>query len=193
MTAAYKRPVVAALFVIAVLIASVAGGAGERRPGLQTYKTSPRTEAGDWYGTWVYKSRDQRVVLWLRADASGRPEYRLQYQSLGTPEAFTTDWTGRSEYAVTGTDALFHLAAKERGEHSIRGTLDWDLQFERSGRRRTAEFEMFRGGDGRHLVLHFHKQSLVIRKGDKEATDNSPGAWTFIKNSRRLVLWEEIF
>lgn len=193
MTAADKRPLVAALFVSVVLIASVANGAGARRPGLQTYKTSPRTDAGDWYGTWVYKSRQQRVVLWLRADAAGQPEYRLQYQSLGTPEAFITDWTGRSEYAVTGTDASFHLVANQRSKDSISGTLDWNLQFEKTGRRRVAEFEMFRGGDGRHLVLNFPKQSLIIRKGDKEATDDSPGAWTFIKNSKRLVLWEEIF
>ncbi len=181
------------LLAAAVLMLSVVHGAGTRRPGPTTLKTAPRTDSGNWYGTWIYKSRDQRILLWLRETESGKPEYRMQYQSLGTPEAFITDWTGRSEYAIAGTDAVFHLAAVKRNADSITGTLEWDLQFEDSGRRRSGEFEMFRGGDGRQLVMHFHKQALVVRRAGKEAVDEAPSAWTFIKYSKRLVLWEEVF
>jgi len=193
MTGNKARRTLAALFAAAVLVLSMAHGAGERRPGPQQYKATPRTDAGQWSGTWVYKSRNQRIVLWLRDNESGKPEYRLQYQSLSSPETFVTDWNGRAEYAVTGTDALFDLAAAERDANTIRGTLKWDLQFKKSGRLKTGTFEMYRGGNGRHLVLNFPKQSLTLRRGKKVATEESGSAWTFIKYSRRLVLWEEVF
>jgi hypothetical protein len=141
----------------------------------------------------VYKSRQQRIVLWLREEQPGKPEYKLQYQSTSTPEAFTTDWNGRAEYAVTGTDALFNLAATEKDGNTIRGTLEWDLQFEKSGRNKSGKFLMYRGGDGRHLVMHFHDQSLTIRRAGKEASEQTETAWTFIKHSKRHILWEEIF
>jgi hypothetical protein len=131
--------------------------------------------------------------MWLREEEPGKPEFKLQYQSLSTPEAFVTDWAGRSDYTVTGTDALFHLAATEKDSDTIQGTLEWNLQFEKSGRNKSGKFLMYRGGDGRHLVMHFHEQDLTIRRAGKEATENAESAWTFIKYSKRLILWEEIF
>ncbi|MBD3868277.1 MAG: hypothetical protein IFK94_09140 [Acidobacteria bacterium] len=193
MTGTQKSRTLAALFAAAVLAMSLVHGAGQRRPGVSDLRLTPQTNAGHWHGTWVYKSRQQRIVLWLREDESGKPEYRMQYQSTSTPEAFITDWAGRADYAVAGTDAVFHLAATERDADTIQGTLEWDLQFEKGGRKRAGKFLIYRGGAGRHLVIHFHEQSLTVRKGDKEATENSSSAWTFIKYSKRLVLWEEIF
>ena len=193
MIAIPSRRTLAALFAAAFLMLSLAHGAGERRPGPTDMKLTPRTDAGVWSGTWVYKSRDQRIVLWLKETEPGKPEYSLQYQSMGTPEAFTTDWNGRAEYAVTGTGALFHLAPVKRDANTITGTLEWDLQFEKSGRKRTGEFEMYRGSDGRELILYFNKQRLTVRRAGKEGIDEAPSAWTFSKYSKRLVRWEEVF
>lgn len=193
MTATCFRRTLAGIFIVALLALGTAIAAGKRPIGQSAFSTDPRTDAGDWYGTWVYKSRHQRVVIWIREDSSGQPEYRLQYQSMGSAEAFNTDWTGRADYAVTGTDASFQLKAVKRDENSITGTLEWDLQFEMAGRRKSGEFEMYRAGDGRLLVMHFFNHTVTIRREGKEASDQSDTAWNFSKASKRQVLWEEIF
>ena len=193
MIGTYFRQTLAGIFIIALLVPGTAIAVGKRPIGQAAFKPNPRTDAGNWSGTWIYKSRQQRIVLWLREDSSGKPEYRLQYQSLSTSEAFTTDWAGRAEYTVTGTDALFNLAAGKRDENTIAGTLEWDLQFEKAGRRKAGEFRMYRGGDGRHLIMHFFNYTVTIRRDDKVASDQTDSAWTFLKASRRLVRWEEIF
>ncbi len=183
------------LFPLLVLVLAAGAGsisAGEQLPGRKSMQISERTDAGDWYGTWFYKSRDQRIVLWFRRGEHNLPEYRLHYQSLGSPEAFVTDWSGVAEYSVRGHEAVFRLESKSRGENLIQGTLFWDLQFTRSGRTREADVEIYRGRDGRALVMHFLKQKLTIKRKGKTAVDETSGAWTFLKASRRIVRWEEI-
>ncbi len=193
MTATWFRRTLAWIFILALLSVGTAIATGRRPLGQSAFSTAPRTDAGDWYGTWVYKSRHQRIVVWIREDSSGKPEYRLQYQSMGSAETFTTDWTGRADYTVTGTDALFHLKAGKRDENSITGTLEWDLQFENSGRHKAGEFVMYRAGDGRLMVMHLFNHTVTIKREGKEASDQSDAAWNFSKVSRRQVLWEEIF
>lgn len=193
MTGTQTHRILASLFVAALLLSSVAYGVEQRRPGIAEFHLTPRTDAGDWYGTWAYKSRNQRILLWLQEDESGKPEFRLQYQDLGSTEAFGTDWTGRADYTVVGNDALFHMATDKWDANTITGTLKWDLHVKSLDRQRAGKFEMYRGDDGRILVLHFFDQLLTIQRGEKKAVDETPIAWTFVKISKREIRWEEIF
>jgi len=151
-----------------------------------------RTDRGTWDGTWYYSNRDSRIVLWLRSD-NGAPEARLRY--LGTtipPEAFATDWDGEASYAIEKGDGNFHFTLIERDADTIRGNWDWILEAGRSARAERGEFTMYRGGDGRMLVMAFENFERVHRRGDRFERYPSEHVMTFRKISKRLVLWDEI-
>jgi hypothetical protein len=151
-----------------------------------------RTDAGVWEGTWYYVYRDGWMALWIRPGGDGKPEVKLRYQSLATSEAFETDWNGRATYYLAGQPATFELSLDERTDTTIRGRWRWDVQFEDSGRTETGRFQMYRAADGRQLVLRFDEWELVIRRRDQIKRYSRPPAWTFVKASKRLVLWDEI-
>jgi hypothetical protein len=165
---------------------------GEQLPGRKAMLVAERTDAGDWYGTWYYKTRSIRVVMWIRAGQDELPEYRLQYQSLSSPESFMTDWNGLAEYSVRGNQAVYNLKPTSRDENVIKATLHWDLQFDSSGRTRSGDVEMYRGRNGRVLVMMFPDQKLTVKKKGKIASSEATLAWTFLKASKRTVRWEEI-
>jgi hypothetical protein len=152
----------------------------------------PRTDAGVWDGTWVYVSRDSRLALWLRTTA-GKPELRLQYQSLAQAEAFETDWNGVATYYLAGQPASFQIEITRRDANTIEGKWNWDLDFEDSGRYEDGAFTLYRAGDGRQLVLRFDKLERRIRRNADVTRYTIKTAWTFTKASKRLVLWDEVY
>jgi hypothetical protein len=103
-----------------------------------------------------------------------------------------TDWNGMAEYSVRGNPAVYNLKPTSRDENLIKATLHWDLQFDLSGRTRSGEVEMYRGRNGRVLVMKFPDQKLTVKKKEKLATTETTTAWSFLKASRRMVRWEEI-
>lgn len=151
-----------------------------------------RTDAGVWDGTWYYVHRDGRMAIWIRRGKDDKPEVKLQYQSLTAPEAFETDWNGKANYYLAGQPATFEVALEERTDTTIRGTWKWDVQFEDSGRTEAGAFTFYRASDGRQLVLKFDRWERIIRRRDQVKRYSRPPAWTFVKASKRLVLWDEI-
>jgi len=149
------------------------------------------TSEGNWDGTWMYKSRDFYLALWARS-VDGKPELKLQYMGLATPEAFETDWSGDAVYYVAGEQATFHLAVEEGGADRFRGRWDWDVQFQDSGRTERGSFEGYRSGDGRTLNLEFDKLERIISRLGKEKHLVASPVWSFRKVSRRLIRWDEI-
>ncbi len=151
-----------------------------------------RTDAGVWDGTWYYVHRDGWMAMWIRRAKDAKPEVKLQYLSLIAPEAFETDWNGKATYYLVGQPATFEIALDERTDTTIRGTWKWDVQFEDSGRTETGTFTLYRASDGRQMVLKFDRWERIIRRRDEVKRYSRPPAWTFVKASKRLVLWEEI-
>lgn len=148
---------------------------------------------GTWDGTWYHVSRDYRVALWMRTAANGRPELKLQYLRVGSPaEQFTTDWSGRAEYEVQRAPATFSLTLTEGDQDGLRGDWFWDLQFAASGRTEEGVVTIYRGGDGRKLVFLFDPWERRLRRGDEVQTISTGMTWTFIKASKRQVLWDEL-
>lgn len=151
-----------------------------------------RTDAGVWEGTWYYVYRDGWMAIWIRRGKDAKPEVKLRYLSLVSPEAFETDWNGKATYYLVGQPATFEIALDERTDTTIRGTWTWDVQFEDSGRTETGAFTLYRASDGRQMVLKFDRWERIIRRRDEVKRYSRPPAWTFVKASKRLVLWDEI-
>ena len=194
-----------------VLVSSAAFGQGEKQeePKPPTTTTSyevpitssrgrsaiaipNRTDNGEWSGTWIYVNRDYQFALWLSED-DGKPIAKLRFMGNGNlVEAFETDWKGRADYSVQGFPGRFELRMQEVGPDVMKAIWDWDLDFQGSARRESAEIEMFRAGDGRQLVMHFKDFERVIESASGDQRYALPQSWTFRKLSRRLVLWEEL-
>jgi len=155
-------------------------------------KLADRTDNGTWDGTWVYLSRDFRVVIWMRT-VDGAPQLKLRYMSLAAAEGFATDWSGTAEYRVRHSEARFAMTVAEADANLVAGTWDWVLDLGGSSREEEAGFTMYRAGDGRALVVNFVDFVKRIRRGDEVRQYTTPQAWTFRKVSSRLVRWEEIF
>ncbi len=151
-----------------------------------------RSEAGSWAGTWTYISRDHRFALWL-AEEQGKTIAKIRYSGNGRiDEDFETDWTGSAKYTVQNLPATFDFKLGEVGPNEMTVEWTWDLDLRGSARREKANLEIFRVGDGRHLVMFFKEFERVIESGGRVMRADSPQAWTFSKRSRRLVLWEEL-
>lgn len=151
-----------------------------------------RNDAGDFWGTWIYGSRSARIALWVREDADGLPELRMQYQSIGLPETFATDWTGAADYYVSGQPATMRIRMTDRDPNLIRGTWEWNLQLSDYGRAEKGKFRLYRGLDGRKMALVFDEFERVERRGQRVQTFDQPWAMGFTKASKRLVLWDEL-
>jgi hypothetical protein len=151
------------------------------------------TTAGEWAGTWIYVSRDARMALWLRAGKDGAPEARLQYQSTAGPETFETDWSGKANYYLSGQAATFEIRLARRERDEIEGRWEWLVDFGDSGRSETSDFRIYRVVDGRSLALEFKKGYVKeVRRGARITRQEIPPVLSFVKASRRLVLWDEL-
>lgn len=150
------------------------------------------TEMGDWNGTWFYQNRDFRMALWLRTDGSGKPELRFQYQSIASPEAFETDWTGSSRYFLAGQPVTFAIKITDGDADAFKGSWTWDVEFEDSSRTEAGHFIVRRVSTGRSLVVFFEDFERTLRRRDSVTKTTTPPAWAFAKASKRLILWDEI-
>jgi hypothetical protein len=150
-----------------------------------------RTDEGNWDGTWYYKSRVEKMALWIRTER-GKPEIRLQYQSMIAPDTFETDWTGKADYFIAGRPASFSLELTEWDENTLRGTWDWSVPIPGRARSETATLKIYRGGDGRRLIMIFEDHVRVETRGGTENRRMSSFSWGFRKASKRHVLWEEL-
>jgi hypothetical protein len=161
--------------------------------GRQKLEIPGAVEDGVWDGTWYHVSRDHRVALWMRTTDDGRPELRLRYLRMGSPaEQFDTNWAGRVEYDVQGAPAEFALTLTEGDKDGLRADWFWDLQFASSGRTEEGVVTIYRSGDGRKLVFLFDPWERRLRRGEQVQAIPQSMTWTFIKASKRLVLWDEL-
>jgi hypothetical protein len=151
-----------------------------------------RTDQGSWDGTWVYANRDAKYALWLRTNAEGRPEARLKYQSISSPETFETGWDGKASYALAGMPVTFALTFERADAVVLVGSWNWDAEFGDSARTEVGTFEAFRSGDGRSMVLRFKSYARTVRRKDKVRTAEALPVWTFRKVSKREALWDEL-
>lgn len=147
--------------------------------------------AGNWDGSWIYANRDQRMALFVRT-VDGKPQAKLQYQSLSAPEAFETDWSGDATYYLSGSPVTFrfHLDAADANE--LRGTWLWTVDFPDSGRSERGTFRVYRTDVGRDLVVLFQEWERVVRRFDRVSRWDNPPMWVFNKASKRIVMWDEL-
>jgi len=163
----------------------------QRHSGSVGKKVAPRTDAGEWYGTWYYVFRDGKYALWMRMQ-DGKPQAKLQFFSTTSPEGFETDWSGNSEYQVKRGKGKFSLIIDEGDENVIAGRWEWELDFGGSARVETGKFDMWRAADGRQIVLNFSELNHIRRRGEEQEVFSSAPTWSFRKASNRLVLWDEL-
>jgi hypothetical protein len=188
-----RRTALAAATVLLAAAALVPAVADRGFYGKTGVFAGERTTAGEWAGTWMYVSRDGRMALWLRAGKDGLPEARLQYQSTANPETFETDWSGKTTYYLSGQAATFEIRLARRERDDLAGRWEWLVDFGDSGRSETSDFRIYRVGDGRSLALEFQKGYVkALRRGDRITKQEIPPVITFVKASRRLVLWDEL-
>lgn len=183
------------LLLLALALAGVSDAfaqGGDRFVGKVEVRVPERTDAGLWDGTWMYTSRDNRIVLWFRTEG-GKPQVKLQYQSLASAEAFETDWSGKAVYYLSGEPATFDIALTRRDANTVRGTWNWKVEFTDSGRTEKGAFTLYRAGDGRQLVFKFDNLERIVRRRDQVKHYPMDTSWTFTKASKRLVLWDEVF
>ncbi len=184
--------------MMAVLFMSLAPGfVAQDQPPIDEEKlvdavrALPRTDAGEWDGTWFYLSRNEKMVLWLRTE-NGKTEARIRYQSKITPEYFETDWNGQIEYYVAGRPSAFAFTLDDWDENTLRGTWKWDSPVPQMPRSESGRFIMYRGGRGRDLVIVFEEFLRIRSKGGRKTRFQQPASWSFRKVSKRLALWEEV-
>lgn len=177
---------IACLLLAGTLAASVAHAQGRAvAPPL------PRSDAGDWIGTWYYVNRDVRLVLWMRVE-QGLPQIKLRYLGLSTLEGFESDWQGKASYDFEGYPGLFSLEPTERDANTIKGKWSWELTKDKAYRLETADVTLYRAGDGRQLVIRFDQYKKVLRAGEESIEIGSDFSWSLRKASSRLVRWDEL-
>lgn len=164
-------------------------------PGFGNEKIAVRsgepTNAGSFDGTWMYVNRDVHFALWIRT-RDGKPEMRLQYQSLASPEAFETDWSGKASYYMAGNPVEFEIRVGQADANAIDGHWSWDLTIGDSARRESADLHVFRTGYGRALVMRFDNYVRTIRRNGQDSTVKPLMSWSWTKVSKREVLWDEL-
>src|SRR5262249_42392592 len=87
----------------------------------QLIERADPTTSGSFDGTWMYVNRDSRYAMWIRT-RNGKPQVKLQYQSLANPEAFETDWDGKATYYLAGTPVTFELKLGKADANQIVAT-----------------------------------------------------------------------
>ncbi len=152
------------------------------------------TSEGDWPGSWLYTSRDQRFALFLRHEDGRRPEIRVQFENPSRRESFASDWNGVAEYFIGGLPARFELKVVEGDRDRIVGSWSWDLPVSGRRERESGEVTLYRTGDGRRMRLHGAEIRRIRYESDDRETDlgSFPLTMTFVKRSKRIVRWEEL-
>ncbi len=179
-------------FVSLVVLVVLALPSGAQDPeymtlfGRSKVKAPPRTDAGDWAGTWFYVNKRRKMALWMRIK-QGTPELKLRVQEKGSN--VSTDWHGQASYQAQGKSGEFSMTVDQRDDTTISGNWVWTLGDQDKGWKETADFEMYRTGHGRQLVMRVEnwqrETAGVLRQLDLQL-------WTFQKASRRQALWGEL-
>lgn len=148
--------------------------------------------AGNWMGTWYYQNRDLRFALWMRPGKDGRPEAKLHFQSLASPETFETDWSGKASYFLEGQPVEFEMRIESGDAVEARGSWHWTVEFPDSGRTETGRFHLYRILNGRQAVLDFDEYEKTVRRQTRAQKSALAPGYAFTKVSKRHVLWDEI-
>jgi hypothetical protein len=151
----------------------------------------PKSENGNFVGTWWYVNRDIRAALWLKS-VDGEIAAKLQMLRFGSRESFITDWDGVASYDLRGGAGSFALSIDEGDANELRGSWAWELRFPDSSRSESSPVKLYRTGDGRRLVMHFPTLREVVVRPNKTADSTIEKVWTFRQASRRLLLWDEL-
>src|SRR5262245_24844516 len=106
------------------------------------------TKSGEFAGTWIYVNRDAHYALWIRTK-DGKPQVKIQFQSLASPESFETDWAGSARYYMAGSPATFSLTLDDADADAITGRWAWELTSAETSRVETANVTLERTGYGR--------------------------------------------
>ena len=182
---------VAAVFAAAVSASEVKTDLPGIGPEKVLLNKPDPTTAGTFDGTWLYVNRDARFVLWSRMK-DGVRQVKLQYQSLASPEAFETDWDGKAAYYMADSQVTFDLKLDRSTQDEIAGKWSWVLTLGPMGRRESADVVIYRSGYGRKLVMDFRNFEKTISRMGQNQTSRIPVAWTWIKVSKRELLWDEL-
>ncbi len=192
-----RRPrLLAAVFAgFAITLAAHAGEIKTDLPGIGSdrqlvHKDEP-TPDGTFDGTWMYVNRDMHFALWVRTK-NGVPQVKVKYQSLASPEAFESDWDGKSIYYLAGNPVTFELKLGESTADQIVGKWSWVLTVGNSMRRETADIVMYRTLYGRSLLMDFVNYEKTITSNGKNKIMQAPVVWNWVKISHRELLWEEL-
>ena len=190
MNAKLVSRLIAATAFASLLLPAVA----QNHPGFGRTHIAPveRSDRGTWHGTWYYANRDIRLVVWLRSDGETT---RARAQAITTtvpPETFETDWDGAASYSLERGEGSFRLELTSGDLNTLNGNWTWNLDLGDSERNDSGAFTMYRGGDGRMMILNFSDFERVYRRGSKYETYPSEHTMTFRKVSKRLVQWDEI-
>lgn len=177
-------------FLCALLATAAIRAQGEQfRPGTTT--PPPRTDAGEWAGTWFYTSRDFRVALWF-TETGGQIAMRLRYLDIGTLEGFETDWTGVADYTYAGWPGRFRFNLTESNPDTLSGDWSWELTKAASKRVERARVILYRTTNGRQAVMQFDDFVRSFQLSGETHEVPASFFWVLRKGSSRLVLWEEL-
>jgi hypothetical protein len=192
------RRLLCAVAACSILIAALAmpGPASAQSPsgyGTRTKVSIPdRTDAGAWYGTWYYVSRDRQMALWIRHE-DGIPQVKMGLRELKRGgDSFTTDWNGLAEYGGPGKAGTFTLTFDEQDENTLNGSWVWETRTASGTRTETADVTIFRAGWGRQLVWKVTNVQMQFPGDDEPSSKGPDRVWTFRKASRREALWGEL-
>jgi hypothetical protein len=191
------RPIIALLIACALglILAPTVPGQPKRQPGTNVGLNYPgRTDAGEWDGTWYYVNRGERWVIWIRTRADGLPELKMRYMNVDKAESFSTDWTPEARYSHRTLQGSFRIDISERDSNLIKGAWRWELGAEGREMHRTESggIVLYRGAEGRSLVMLFEGFERVYKTPTDEVKLNPRLSMTFVKASRRQAHWEEL-
>jgi hypothetical protein len=182
------RSAAAALVLALPLVAIADAPSLEPRTGV---RGGVPTTSGEFAGTWIYVNRDVHYALWIRTK-DGKPQVKMQYQSLASPESFETDWAGQANYYMAGSPATFSLTLDRADADAIAGRWAWELTAGESARVENASITMERTGYGRTLAMNFKDYRRTTTSGSHGNVLKGPVTWTWIKVSKRELLWDEL-
>jgi predicted small secreted protein len=189
------RPLIAAAALACCAVAFSATDVKTKLPGDGTesvaiMKSDP-TAAGTFDGTWMYVNHDARFAMWIRTK-DGKPQVRIQFQSLASPEAFETDWDGKSVYYMAGKAITFDLKLTRTDPARLTGSWSWIAQLDNAARKETADVSIYRTGYGHTLNMDFDNYAMAITRGGVSKTMRVPTTWSWTKVSKREILWQEM-
>lgn len=185
-----RTPVISTTLALALVLPLLAATDAPVEPNVGVRGGLP-TKSGEFTGTWIYVNRDAHYALWIRTK-DGKPQVKLQYQSLASPESFETDWAGRASYYMAGSPATFSLTLDDAGADAITGRWAWELSSEQTTRIENASVTLERTGYGRTLAMNFKDYRRTTTSGSQGRVLKAPVTWTWIKVSKRELLWDEL-